>query len=452
MVKKRESVAAIITYGAGTASGKTSAIVDSSSRNAPSSTGETGLGSLPSTTSIRTCLSPIALRTCSTTPATVSPTMIRMLTPARAVLAMTLSAGEPDSVVTATVVRVIAADSGPAAIRARVSTGVRRAALAMSGRSASGACGAIRCISSMVGLGVLGGNGFFSSRRMARASRLVGPIFVGHRRVPAAALDGQLERGGALLGHPDHGDRRLHARERLVRDRAALVEDEPGAYAAAYQLRDRGRRGLPEDLLVAAERQPDVLRRRDVALQQPLDRLADADEAALVVEGAAAPDPAVDDVGAERGVLPGCLLVDGDHVEVRHQHDRPVGGAAAPVEEQAVGVDAGEVETLVQQRELALELGEERVEGIGVDQRRVAVRDGGDADECLQLRHHPVSHGRTLACLGSEIAGGAWPLTRSRAPDGLRGCQPRSPHLPWWTTSSRSRRGRRAGDPLAPGR
>ena len=45
-MKSRESVAAIITYGAGTASGKTSVIVDSSSRNAVVVViGETGLGS-----------------------------------------------------------------------------------------------------------------------------------------------------------------------------------------------------------------------------------------------------------------------------------------------------------------------------------------------------------------------------------------------------------------------
>ena len=72
---------------------------------------------------------------------------------------------------------------------------------------------------------------------------------------------------------------------------------------------------------------------------------------------------------------------------------------------------AGELEPLVDQRELALELRDERVEDVGVDQRRVAVGDGGDADERLQLGHRPVRHGRTLACLGSEIAGGAWPLT-----------------------------------------
>ena len=72
---------------------------------------------------------------------------------------MTLSAGEPDSVVTANVVRVIAADSGPAATSARVRTGRSRSALAISGRSASGACGAIRRSSSTVGSGTLAGIG-----------------------------------------------------------------------------------------------------------------------------------------------------------------------------------------------------------------------------------------------------------------------------------------------------
>ena len=92
---------------------------------------------------------------------------------------MTLRAGEPDRVVTATVVRVIAAVSGPAASRARVTTGRMRAALAMSGRTASGACGAIRRNSSIVASGVLAGSGERSSRRIALARRAVGPIRAG---------------------------------------------------------------------------------------------------------------------------------------------------------------------------------------------------------------------------------------------------------------------------------
>ncbi len=65
---------------------------------------------------------------------------------------------------------------------------------------------------------------------------------------------------------------------------------------------------------------------REVPLEQGLDGLADPDQAALVVEGAAAPDLAVDDRAAERVVLPGAL--DRHDVEVGHQHDRPRGARA----------------------------------------------------------------------------------------------------------------------------
>ena len=76
----------------------------------------------------------------------------------------------------ANVVRVIAADSGPAAISARVSTGRSRSALAISGLSGSGACGASRRNSSTVASGTRAGIGCRSTRRMARASRAVGPF------------------------------------------------------------------------------------------------------------------------------------------------------------------------------------------------------------------------------------------------------------------------------------
>ena len=82
---------------------------------------------------------------------------------------------------------------------------------------------------------------------MARASRAVGPIFARGRGVPAAALDPELERGDALLGDADDADRRGHAGERLGRDRAALVDHEPGAYAApARAPRPRATAAVPE--------------------------------------------------------------------------------------------------------------------------------------------------------------------------------------------------------------
>ena len=90
-----------------------------------------------------------------------------------------MRAGEPDSVVVANVVRVIAADSGPAAISALVSTGRSRSALPISGLRGSGACAASRRNSSTVVSGTAAGIGCRSTRRMARASRAVGPFLAG---------------------------------------------------------------------------------------------------------------------------------------------------------------------------------------------------------------------------------------------------------------------------------
>ena len=120
-------------------------------------------------------------------------------------------------------------------------------------------------------------------------------------------------------------------------------------------------------------------------LEQGLDRLADPDQAALVVEGAAAPDLAVDDVAAERrraarspstGTTSRCAI----------STTGRLGARARPVEEQAVGVHPGQLEPLVQQRELPRELVDELVERRGVDALGVAVGDGRDPDQRLQLR------------------------------------------------------------------
>ena len=238
-------------------------------------------------------------------------------------------------------------------------------------------------------------------RRM-RAGQPHGRAVAGRRRgVPAGSLDPELDAGRALLGHPDRGDRPLHSWEGVVRDGAALVEDEPRSYAAACQLVDGGHRRRARDLLVAAEREPDVLRRQVTALEEPLHRLADRGHAALVVEGAAPPDRAVDDLGSEGRVLPGCRVIDRYDVEVGHQHDRPVGGAPRPAEKQSMGAHPGQLEVLVQQGERRAQLGVEPVERSGVHPRGVAVGDAGDADQRLELRHRPV---RAAGHVGGRVS------------------------------------------------
>ena len=107
---------------------------------------------------------------------------------------------------------------------------------------------------------------------------------------------------------------------------------------AAGELSDRLRGRRTEHLLVAAEAQPDVLGRREaLLLKQPLDALADGDEAGPCRRGPRGPrHRAVDDLGAEGRVLPwGASVVDGDDVEVGQQHHRRVVALPGPVEEQA---------------------------------------------------------------------------------------------------------------------
>ena len=92
--------------------------------------------------------------------------------------------------------------------------------------------------------------------------------------------------------------------------------------------------------------------------------------------------------------------------------------------------DPGELEPLVQQRELALQLGEERVEGVGVDLRRVAVRDRRDADQGLQLAR--TSRGPSWRVPVSVQIADAWPLTGGGPMDWsvspfARGGRPRRP-------------------------
>ncbi len=138
--------------------------------------GETGEGSLPSTTRSSTLGSRMILRSRSTVPSTVSPTATRMLAFARAVAARTLAPALPSSVVMATVVRVIALVSLPIRPKSRV-TGARNSdSLANTARSGAGACGPKRRSISAVTSGSDCGKGLRSIRVMARASRAVAPI------------------------------------------------------------------------------------------------------------------------------------------------------------------------------------------------------------------------------------------------------------------------------------
>src|SRR5664279_2565016 len=98
-------------------------------------------------------------------------------------------------------------------------------------------------------------------------------------------------------------------------DCATLVQHEPGPDATSLEFGDRLAGRDAGHLLVTSEREPHVLCRRETQLEQRLDRLADGDQSTLVVEGASPPDQTVDEVGAERCVLPRVALLNRHDIE-----------------------------------------------------------------------------------------------------------------------------------------
>ncbi len=184
-----------------------------------------------------------------------------MFTPAVAVPAITLSAGLPWSVVIANVVRTIAALSGPSAVSTLVSAGPSRSAFAMTGRRGSGAWGAIRRNSSRVGAGRLVGIGLRSSRTSAFASRTVGPLRAGVEACPPRP-DARRWRDmipfsvtpTTPMGLPTP----VNASCAIAPPSSSTNQ---GRTPRSRSSADRGDRRRAEDLLVAAEAQPHVLRR-----------------------------------------------------------------------------------------------------------------------------------------------------------------------------------------------
>ena len=193
----------------------------------------------------------------------MSPTRMRRLTAAVALEAITLWAGEPESVVTAIVVRTRAAGSAPAASSARLSSGCSRRALANSGRSGSGC---VRCDPAR------------TSRASARGARRRTAASPGVRRPGRSARSGRPEpvsrsgrrgprRGARWWWCPSR--RRRSTPERRLRPRGT-----PGARSHRprrarttactprdAQLLDGCRCVRSGDLLARAEGQPDVARR-----------------------------------------------------------------------------------------------------------------------------------------------------------------------------------------------
>ena len=299
----------------------------------------------------------------------MSPTRMRRLTAAVALEAITLCAGEPDSVVTAIVVRTRAAGSAPAARSARLRSGCTRRALANSGRSGAGACGAIRANISIVGSGSEAANCRFSRRTTARAIRAVGPpgagveewpprpsarssiVVVPFSETPTTPSGGCTPgKAWCAIAPPSSSTNQgVTPRERSSSTAAGASGPETSSRAPKESHTSRGG--------------------HEPVGEQALDGGADADQRALVVEGAAAPDRAVVDLGAEGWVLPGGRLVDRHDVDVGHQHDGIRRGPALPVEEQRVLEDAVQRQVLVQERERRGQQRDELLERADLDRR-----------------------------------------------------------------------------------
>ena len=268
---------------------------------------------------------------------------------------MTLRAGEPESVVTATVVRVSAAGLGTGrdegAGHERAAAGRRWPA----GGAARGvACGASRRSSSTVGAGRRAGSGARSRRSDGPGDPGGGTVPGRGGGVPAAALDAQPQRGGALLADPD---RRRSARPRRGRPRARSRRPRRGRTTGRTPRRTSSATALRAALPETSSSQPNESHTSCAGTCPASSSVSTASQIPTSEPlSSSVPRPQIapsTSVGAERRVLPGRALVDRHDVEVRHQHDRarrrcgPASGTS-----RACSLDPGQLEPRVQQREL----------------------------------------------------------------------------------------------------
>src|SRR5437879_8872106 len=118
--------------------------------------------------------------------------------------------------------------------------------------------------------------------------------------MPTLGLGRESDRHVSLLGDTDHRHRSRNAGDQSIGERAAFVQHELGMdVARREQLRDAGRDAPPAHLLIVAERKIHGAPRLGSRPEEVLHRLAESDEAALVVERAPAPhisagDPAIE--------------------------------------------------------------------------------------------------------------------------------------------------------------
>ncbi|KAJ0166611.1 hypothetical protein CTA2_6602, partial [Colletotrichum tanaceti] len=204
--------------------------------------------------------------------------------------------------------------------------------------------------------------------------------------VAAGGADDDLDVDVALLGRAGDGE----VLAPLGVEAGPLVDEDGGAVLAVAVQQDGGEvagAALARDLLVEAEGQHEGALRGEAGGDEQLDGLEDADEGVLAVHGAAAPD-----VGAVVGAAEGRVRPavdgggrDGHGVLVGHEDGGlQVGVGALPGVEEAVGVDAVELEGVVDPGEGLCEVGgegEELVPAVVDADGAVVVEGlGGDLD------------------------------------------------------------------------
>ena len=359
--------------------GKRATMVSSRSAKARPSAGDTAVGSrpdVPGSIPMRTRASATVARAWAMTSSTDSPGRMRKLTTALARSGRTLDFVPPWITVAAVVVRIAASSAGRVAnvrsTRGSSTSALARASLWRKGSSGARASRVARVGSDQArgwapGLQAAHGLGHDTDHALGRR----------HRRVAARRLGRQLEADRSLLGHPDQCDR-AEPGEHAVGDDATLVEDQVCAHASRREFRGDGpRAGLAPDLLVVTDREQQRAPRGEALSEQVLHGGEDGDEAALVVEGAAAPHLAARHRAGERGLAPRVLgaRIDGHDVLVGHEDDRRQPRcAAAPGVEQAPVAHAFALEGGVDAGKQLTQLAVQGLEGLG--RRRRLARPG----------------------------------------------------------------------------
>src|SRR5947208_9616048 len=148
--------------------------------------------------------------------------------------------------------------------------------------------------------------------------------------------------------------------------------------AGREQIRDAGRATPPAHLLIVAEREIHGAPRLGSRPEEMIHRLAESDEAALVVERAPAPHISAGDPALEWRLGPACLRagLDRNHVLMSQQHDRwDTRIGSRPLVQQTVAVHSLELQGGMELRERRSQVTLEALELTGVELARILIRD-----------------------------------------------------------------------------